>query len=169
MISNPTVLHAKLFCMKYLLAVVLIFTSFQAFSHESLDAFETDYCTNYPEGTRAEPELWKHCCLIHDMYFWVGGSKDDRDVADLDLKSCIEATGAHKIAKLMYYAVRAGSHSPVKYPKRKWNNGWNDGRKDRALSAQDIEIIEDEIKNGYVFITPNIKDQFLNTLRSRLD
>lgn len=155
--------------MKYLVILILTLSETYAFSHENLNKFETDYCTNYPEGTREQPDLWKHCCLIHDMYFWAGGSKKDRDVADLDLKSCIEETGAFKVAQLMYYAVRAGSYSPVKYPKRKWNNGWNDNRKVRPLSESDIDVINAEISSGYEFIPPEIKSQFIDTLRSRLD
>lgn len=155
--------------MKFLVIFILILTSSYGYSHESLDRFETDYCTNYAEGTREKPELWKHCCLIHDMYFWAGGTKEDRDVADLDLKACIEKTGATKIAQLMYYAVRAGSHSPIKYPKRKWNNGWNDGRKVRPLTQIDIDIINDEINSGYADISYEIKNTFITTLRSRLD
>lgn len=134
----------------------------------TLHEFETDYCTNYVEGTIKNPDQWKHCCLTHDMFFWAGGERSDRDKADLELKSCIEETGAPVQANLMYYAVRAGSYSPIKYPKRQWNNGWNDGRKERKLSFEDIELIEDEIMSGYDFIQEEIKNHFINTLRSRM-
>lgn len=135
---------------------------------KALHEFETDYCTNYVEGTIKNPDQWKHCCLIHDMYFWAGGDRSDRDKADLELKSCIEETGAPTQASIMYYAVRAGSYSPIKYPKRQWNNGWNDGRKERKLIRDDIELIENEIMNGYDFIRAEIKDHFMNSLRSRM-
>lgn len=169
MISNPVNDHAKLFHMKFLTLILILVLSSVVLAHEDLDQFETDFCTNYPEGTNEQPNLWKHCCLIHDMYFWAGGSKSDRDVADLDLKSCIEETGAYRQASLMYYAVRAGSYSPIKYPKRKWNNGWNDGRKVRSLSFEDVDLVESEITSGYDYISSDIKSKFITTLRSRLD
>jgi hypothetical protein len=158
------------FIMQVLFIILLSAISTQLFAFDgSIEKFETDYCTNYMEGTRANPTQWKHCCLLHDMYFWAGGNFEDRNASDLELKICIEKTGARKQAQLMYYAVRLGSYSPIKYPKRKWNNGWIDGRSPRALSIEDIEIIQDELHSGYDFINSSLKDQFLASLKSRLD
>lgn len=155
--------------MRVLLLAILLLLSDYGFSESSeLLPFRTDYCTNYPEGTKENPELWKHCCLIHDMYFWAGGSRSDRDKADFELKSCIEDAGAYRQARLMYLAVRAGSYSPYKYPGRKWNNGWRD-RSSSSLSQEDIDKIENELIHGYDFITFDLKRNFINSLRSRLD
>jgi hypothetical protein len=131
--------------------------------------FTTDYCTNFPEGTRKHPELWKECCLKHDMFFWAGGSKNDRLAADLGLRACLEKTGAIKLSRMVYLAVRAGSYSPIKYEKFRWNNGWDDGREIRALSSQDIDLIEEELSRGYDFIPEPLKQSFLHSLRSRKD
>ncbi|WPU64846.1 hypothetical protein [Peredibacter starrii] len=98
-----------------------------------------------------------------------GGSKDDRDVADLDLKSCIAKTGAIQIAELMYLGVRAGSYSPIKYPDKMWNNGWKGRPVFQTLTSKDIDQIEVEILNDYDFISPNIKQYFIDQLRSRLE
>jgi len=134
-----------------------------------LSSFETDYCTNYPEGTKEKPDLWKHCCLIHDMYFWAGGNKQNRYDADLELRTCIEQTGEMKTARLMYLAVRAGSYSPIKYPKRKWNNGWSERATYISLSKEDVDSVQKEISESYDFISPEIKAYFINQLRSRLE
>lgn len=156
--------------MRAILIFVIIFISFYSLANESkLSSFETDFCTNYREGTSANPSLWKHCCLIHDMYFWAGGNKQDRYDADLELKSCIASTGARRTAQLMYLAVRAGSYSPVKYPKRKWNNGWGDRGNYQSLTQDDIEKIETELFDGYDYISNEIKIYFINALRSRLE
>jgi hypothetical protein len=151
--------------MKFIL-LVLMFISAEA---RAVVPFETDYCTNYPEGTRSQPELWKHCCLIHDLFFWSGGSKSDRDEADLDLKSCITDAGAPEQAIIMYLAVRAGSYSPVKYPKGKWGNGWPDREQYLSLSEQETKLIESEINSGYSAISQEIKDYLTHHLNSRLD
>jgi hypothetical protein len=134
----------------------------------ALEPFTTDYCTSYPEGTKNRPDLWKHCCLIHDLYFWAGGSEADRDAADWDLKLCVEETGKKKIAKLIYWAVRAGSRSPVKLPGKKWNNGWPERSYYQELSREDIHSIEQSLTSSEV-VPSQYRNQFLNKLHSRLD
>lgn len=155
--------------MKSVLIFVLLFINFSSFAGTELSAFETDYCTNYPEGTDEQPELWKHCCLVHDMYFWAGGNKQNRYDADLELRSCIEETGAYNQARIMYYAVRAGSYSPIKYPKRKWNNGWDSRPTFQSLTPEDISKVETELNSAYDYISPDIKSHFIHQLRSRLE
>ena len=152
-----------------LILLVLTFFSVSLASASQLKPFKTDYCTNYPEGRRSEPDLWKHCCLIHDMNFWAGGSKQDRYNSDWDLRRCVEETGAYHQARLIYYAVRAGSYSPIKYPDKKWNNGWRERPDFQALTHGDIEAIENELSSGYDFISTEIKELFITNLRSRLD
>ncbi len=152
-----------------LITLLLTFSSLGFASASQLTPFKTDYCTNYPEGRRDEPELWKHCCLIHDMNFWAGGNKQDRYNSDLELRRCVEETGAYYRARLIYYAVRAGSYSPIKYPDKKWNNGWRERPDFQTLTSQDIDVIENELSSGYDFISSEIKDLFITNLRSRLD
>lgn len=153
--------------MKIFALTLFLSFSFSAIAQETLTEFRTDYCTNYKEGTRQEPELWKHCCLLHDLFFWAGGTKSDRYSADLDLRTCVEETGAYQQAKLIYYAVRLGSYSPVKFPDKKWNNGWKKRSDFQALTPEDIDQVESEILSGYDFISFDIKDKFLFKLRSR--
>lgn len=151
----------------------LIFTLCLAFSQKllasELKPFATDYCTNFPEGTKDNPEQWKHCCLNHDLYMWAGGTEPERDEADLSLKECVAETGAQHIATLMYFAVRAGSHSPIKFPDKKWNNGWTDRPDYQSLTSDDIDLIEFEIYSTHEEISPEIKEHFINQLRSRLE
>lgn len=156
--------------MKALLIFLLLsFGPPHSFGQSVIAVFETDYCTNYPEGTPSKPTLWKHCCLVHDLYFWAGGTKEDRDAADLELRSCVEATGETKQAALIYYGVRMGSYSPIKYPKRQWGNGWSGRAKNAPLTRDEITQIEDELNSGYDFITEELKSNFFQKLHSRLD
>ncbi|MFP5385871.1 MAG: hypothetical protein ACLGHN_07305 [Bacteriovoracia bacterium] len=154
--------------MKLLIAVLLLSLNLHA-SLEELRPFKTDYCTNYPEGTRSNPQMWKHCCLSHDMFFWAGGSKEDRYISDLELRSCIEKTGARSQARLIYYAVRLGSYSPVKYPDKKWGNGWSKRSEFKPLTSEELDVIENELSSGYDFISQEIKESFINKLRSRME
>lgn len=130
--------------------------------------FLTDYCTGYPEGPRDRPTLWQHCCLEHDLYFWAGGTLDDRKASDLLLRECIEETGEDFQAKLIYWAVTAGSYSPVKFAKKKWNYGWADRTELRRLSRSDIDALEAEIrKPQYDQYDPLTIERFLSILRRR--
>ena len=156
--------------MKILILVSLWILHTEVWSKETrISSFETDFCTNYPEGTQEKPELWKHCCLMHDMFFWAGGNKADRLDADLKLKNCIADTGSLYQARIMYLAVRAGSYSPIKYPKMKWNNGWDKRPDFQSLSSRDIDNVEEEIFSSYDYIPLELKQTFIYQLRRRLE
>jgi hypothetical protein len=147
--------------------ILILFFNLSARASE-LRSFSTDYCTNYPEGTTAQPDLWKHCCLIHDLNFWAGGEKKDRRSADLSLRSCIEATGAFSTAQIMYWAVRAGSLSPIKYPDKRWGNGWPGRKVHLPLTRQEIERIDVELRKEDS-LPFTIKEDFVRSLYLRLD
>jgi hypothetical protein len=134
-----------------------------------LKKFKTDYCTNFSEGTRGSPDRWKHCCLVHDLYFWAGGDKADRLHADLELKSCITQSGSPFIARLMYLGVRAGFYSPIKYSDRKWSNGWYHRLPFKKLTTEEIDLLDDEIHFSSDDFSLEVKSYFIHQLRSRLD
>jgi hypothetical protein len=151
-----------------LLVITFINLSLTAHAADKLLPFQTDYCTGYTEGTLSDPTAWKDCCLTHDLFFWAGGTIENRDQADHELLTCVEETGHPYQAHLIYLAVRAGSRSPIKIKGKQWNNGWS-GRED-ALPLTPIEIdqIENEIsKPDYNYISPQVKDHFLRELRLR--
>ena len=63
----------------------------------------------FVDGTFENPELWKECCLKHDIAYWRGGTEEERASADLAFKSCVaKKTGNAELAELMYQAVRTG-------------------------------------------------------------
>jgi hypothetical protein len=62
--------------MRVFLLIVIISTSTWA---AKLKSFETDYCTFFPEGTLRNPNLWKHCCIAHDLRYWVGGNQTEQN------------------------------------------------------------------------------------------
>jgi hypothetical protein len=150
----------------FILLFIILSFSLEAQTY-FLQPFTTDYCTSYPEGTRERPELWKHCCLEHDLYFWAGGTKADREFTDLQLKRCVERTGARFQAKLMYWAVKLGGRSPIKFSSKKWGNGWGDEREaDLKLSEDEIEVVIEEMSSSSE-IDYQLKESFSQQLRSR--
>lgn len=136
-------------------------------ANDTLVPFKTDYCTGIPEGVPQNPTAWKNCCLMHDMYFWAGGDKRDRDASDLSLRSCVEDKGYPKIAFVIYHAVRLGSYSPIKFEDKKWNFGWPERPEHQKLSSEDIDKLESEILFGYRDVPLHIKIAFLYELRTR--
>ena len=52
--------------------------------------FTSDGCSLFADGTFENPELWKECCIRHDIAYWRGGTEKEREKADLVFKSCIE-------------------------------------------------------------------------------
>jgi hypothetical protein len=120
--------------------------------------FVTDGCTDWVNGTKTQPNLWLHCCVEHDLHFWAGGTKEMRDTADLRLRDCVSETGAKTEAIIMYWGVRLGSISPIKYSSMAWGNAWIKTGYE-TLSPAQVEAIEadlphydlpEEMKQGLV-------------------
>ena len=154
---------------KLLLLLCLLTLNSWAQSERNLKPFVTDYCTLYVEGTRAQPNLWRHCCIEHDLYFWSGGSLEEKKLADLGLKSCVAKTGATTQAVLIYAAVVIGGHSPVHIKDKAWGNAW--GERTRYLSLTESEIAQaiDHIDANYPDLSLELKQSYSEQLNSRLD
>lgn len=108
---------------------------------KELKSFKTDYCTMFMDGN------WGHCCLAHDLKYWIGGTKKEQLESDMDLKSCVESAAGEVIANLMYHAVRAGHHSPVKSP-YKWSWGWGEDSQFDELTREEKKKAAQEIRRS---------------------
>ena len=126
--------------------------------------FTTDMCTGYGEGTREEPLLWAECCKTHDLYFWAGGTRYHRKLADKALKACVKEKGGGIHAKLIYLGVRIGGFSPIKIKGKQWGNAW--GRKVRKtlLSGEEIQSLELSLRQNSELGT-EIIDSFIEDLK----
>jgi hypothetical protein len=151
--------------MKYLFIISLFCTT--AFAE--VTKFASNGCTMFPEGTRSNPKQWEHCCVEHDLFYWAGGTSAERDLADQGLKNCVAATGAHRIALLMYTGVRAGHHSPIHLSKEGWGNAWH-GTKvpyTKLSEVETVEIIQSLEVQGPV-VSENLFEKFKSVLMGRL-
>ena len=107
-----------------------------------LSDFTSDGCSLFIDGTFEKPDLWKECCLKHDIAYWQGGTQEERLEADLAFKSCVEKkTGDSTLAKLMYDAVRVGGepYFPTWY---RWGYGWPIGRGYQKISQQEQLLVQ---------------------------
>jgi hypothetical protein len=107
--------------------------------------FKSDGCSLFVDGTFKDRELWKDCCVEHDVAYWKGGTAEEREAADLKFRACIlKKTGNEALAKLMYEAVRAGGspHFPTWY---RWGYGWPKGRGYQALTETEKTLVEKKL------------------------
>lgn len=111
-----------------------------------LSDFTSDGCSLFVDGTFEKPDLWKECCLKHDIAYWQGGTQEERLKADLAFKSCVEnKTGDSTLAELMYDAVRVGGepYFPTWY---RWGYGWPIGRGYQKLSQQEQVLVQAKLE-----------------------
>ena len=88
-----------------------------------LKPFTTDGCSMFPDGTVEQQDLWLDCCIAHDLAYWMGGTSDEREKADRDLRDCVAKAGESKIAELMLAGVRVGG-TPYLPTTFRWGYGW---------------------------------------------
>lgn len=133
---------------KLMLVLLIIFSSVSAFALETarINPFTSDGCSKWPEGPRGNRNLWRECCFVHDISYWMGGPRAERLRADRDLKACVERKGARFNSLLMYVGVRLGG-SPNRRTSYRWGYGWDRLRGYRSLTAEETESVRDELDN----------------------
>jgi hypothetical protein len=114
--------------------IILVATTVACTSDSGLRPFSSDGCSLFPDSSLMTKEVWCSCCFSHDLDYWRGGTRVEREVADSRLKDCVfEKTGNKALAMLMYEGVRVGG-SPYFYNWYRWGYGWSFDRKYQALT-----------------------------------
>jgi len=127
--------------LKFLLPALFCFTACKN-EEVKLADFTSDGCSLFVDGTFEDPELWKECCLKHDIAYWQGGTKEERAAADIAFRECVQKkTGNAELAEVMYQAVRQGGepYYPTWY---RWGYGWPIGRGYRALTVAEKDLVK---------------------------
>lgn len=110
-----------------------------------LSPFTTDGCSLFPDGTIKQKELWEPCCIRHDFAYWRGGTEEERQQADEALKACVTSVGEPEVGEIMHAGVRAGGSPYLPTPFR-WGYGWPYARGYQALSKEEEEQVQQQIK-----------------------
>lgn len=116
-------------------------------SHASeLKPFTTDGCSLWIDGTLEQPNLWRHCCVAHDLDYWIGGSEAQRKQSDERIQACVKEAQGSGMAKYIYTNVRWGG-SPYWMNHYRWGYGWDyfDGvwpRGYKVPTAQEQQLID---------------------------
>jgi hypothetical protein len=120
-------------------SLLLVANGCQFSGQKVIKAFATDGCSDFPEGTPSNKNLWHRCCIAHDLKYWAGGTADERLQADMELRACVKSVGEPAIAELMLAGVRVGG-SPWWPSSFRWGYGW-------------------PFTPGYAALTPEEKEQ----------
>ena len=89
-----------------------------------LKPFSTDGCSMWIDGTLEQPNLWRHCCVAHDLNYWIGGTEAEREASDARIQSCVQLALGPRMADYMYSNVRWGG-SPYWMSTYRWGYGWD--------------------------------------------
>ncbi|MEK6628880.1 MAG: hypothetical protein AABY53_09660 [Bdellovibrionota bacterium] len=103
-----------------------------------LRPFYTDGCSASPDGIIGtdQKKLWHDCCVQHDIKYWIGGNKTEKEIADSELKKCIEDKGYAPVSGFFKFFVKlfGGPDSQRSY---RWGYGWNYSRPYGPLTAEE--------------------------------
>lgn len=107
--------------MRNLLFIMILF-SFCVRAAE-IEPFTTDGCSMFPDGNLKNNSKWINCCIKHDYAYWKGGTKEEREFADNELKQCVAELGEESLSLIMHAGVRLGGEPfyPTWY---RWGYGW---------------------------------------------
>lgn len=87
------------------------------------------------------------------MAYWRGGTRGERNAADLALRDCVlERTANTQLANIMHEGVRVGG-SPYFDTWYRWGYGWGYDRKYQALSEAEIQLA-DSLLEAYLSSEP---------------
>lgn len=153
-----------------LLLISLLMSSYAFAVTSKVRDYETDGCTAYSDGTFEKPKLWQHCCKMHDLYYWAGGTSAERDSTDKKLKACVALTGETMQAEVIYLGVRIGAMSPMKFGGKQWGNAWSsEETRNKKLSLKEIDLIDSEIEKKHydTLLSWREKSNFIYRLRQR--
>ena len=122
-------------------------------SETGLKPFTSDGCSLFPDASLISGDDWCDCCFEHDVRYWRGGTRAERDAADRQLQHCVEQrTGNTALASAMYEGVRVGG-SPYFYNWYRWGYGWNYERKYQALSAAETDAADRLLDHYFATVT----------------
>lgn len=147
---------------KISLICLLLFFTHLCFGHQIVREFSSDYCTFL---NVKNPQI-KKCCYTHDLYYWAGGSTQDRRQVDLDFKNCIKDHDKEFLAFIMYSGVKVGSLSPWKFKGKQWGNAWGDKVHKERLEFNEIEDLHQSLILQGALSALEI-ETFINNLKKR--
>lgn len=108
--------------------------------NNSLHDFTSDGCSMSPDGVVVLVNTdFVPCCVQHDIAYWQGGTRDQKQEADNNLKTCIAEKSNNFIASIYYRGVRMGGGASLPTAFH-WGYGWENRRKYAPLSQDQKQM-----------------------------
>ncbi len=90
-----------------------------------LHPFKSDGCSVFPDGKLSTGKNeWLHCCFVHDISYWVGGTKLEKEFADDELNQCVSKATNRSQGEMMELGVEIGGSPQTGLPWR-FGYGWD--------------------------------------------
>ncbi len=111
----------------------------QSGTDKFLRPFTSDGCSLSPDGLplTEKSQAWVQCCVVHDTHYWMGGTAEQRELADNELGQCIARKGFKETGKSFAIAVKyfGGPDSSQTF---RWGYGWNYRRPYKPLDQSEM-------------------------------
>jgi hypothetical protein len=128
---------------------MLLFFAAACTTDSSLQPFTSDGCSLFPDSSLIYENDWCSCCFEHDLQYWRGGSRAQREAADKQLGECVLLkTGNKALSTMMYKGVQLGG-SPYFYIWYRWGYGWSFERKYQELTPEESKIADNLVKKYF--------------------
>jgi len=124
-----------------------------------LRPFSSDGCSSSPDGVplTQDSSIWVDCCVRHDTAYWMGGTREEKNKADDELRACMSEKGYPKIGK-MYKGFVAELGGPLSTQSYRWGYGWNYKRNYSDLTEEE----NNQIKRMYGVDKNKFSDFMMN-------
>lgn len=114
---------------------------------DQLDNFSSDGCSQFPDGTLFDQNLWCNCCIEHDIAYWQGGTQQQKKQADHALRDCVfNKTHNKLLANIMYLGVTVGG-LPIFPTWYRWGYGWRYGRGFQSLNHFEKQAVNTKLQD----------------------
>ncbi len=110
----------------------------------------------FPDGNIFDNAKWVKCCIQHDLSYWKGGTKAEREKADNDLQMCVADVGEKGISAVMHFGVKIGG-APVYPTWYRWGYGWPYSRGYKPLSEKEVDQVNKRLIELRELINETIK------------
>ncbi len=116
-------------------------------SANHLNGFSTDGCSRAPDGYLVyNRNAILRCCVLHDVWYWLGGTAQQRLNSDQELYQCVlNASGSEWLAYAYYWAPR-NFGGPERNTSYRWGYGWHKNRMYSAIGGNGEFIRNDLFK-----------------------
>ena len=93
--------------MRLAIVIALLLALAGCRSDPGLKPFTSDGCSLFPDRALISGDDWCDCCFEHDIAYWRGGTRAEREAADAALRDCVaEKTGDRAFAAAARISTR---------------------------------------------------------------